>query len=86
MLVFWSLAIITTIALHFQYKFGKTGQTFKTICIAVPYTILMSQFYDHKLLFLTLFYVVITLWIIVIVSMTISKRWAMDPKKEPYHN
>ena len=86
MLLFWSLAAITTIALHFQYKFGKTGQTFKAICIAVPYTILMFQFYYHKMLFLTLFYVMMAMWIIVIVSLTISKRWAIDPKEEPYHN
>ena len=86
MLVFWSLAVITIIALHWQFKFGKTGQSFKAFCLAVPYTILTFQFYYHKMLFLTLFYVMMTMWIIVVVSLTISKQWAMDPKEEPYQN
>ena len=88
MLVFWSIVVITTIALHWQFKFGKTGQTFKSICIAVPYTILTFQFLEnHKLLFIMMFfYVTLTLWIIVIVSMNVSKLWAMDPKEEPYHS
>ena len=86
MLVFWSLAVITIIALHWQFKFGNTGQSFKAFCLAVPYTILTFQFYYHKMLFLTLFYVMMTMWIIVVVSLTISKQWAMDPKEEPYQN
>ena len=86
MLVFWSLVVITTITLHWLFKFGKTGQTFKAFCIAVAYTGLTFQFLHHKLLFYIMFiYITLTLWIIVFVSMTVSKQWAMDPKEEPYH-
>ena len=87
MLLFWSLAAITTIALHFQFRFGKTGQTFKAFCIALSYSILSWQFYSHKMLFLTLCYVMLGMWSIVIVSTSISRLWAMDPKEEeePYH-
>ncbi len=89
MFIFWILVIvgITITALHWQFKFGKTGQPSKAICIAVPYTIFAFQFLpDHKLVFLFLFfYVSIALWSIVFASMAISKQWAMDPK-EPYDN
>ena len=88
MLLFWSIAIITTIALHWLFKFGKTGQTIKALCIAVPYTILTFKILGvSKLLFIPMFfYVTISMWCIVIVSMSISKQWAMDPKEEPYHS
>ena len=84
MLVFWSLVVITTITLHWQFKFGNTGQTFKAFCIAVAYTALTFQFHDHKLLFITMFFfITLNLWVIVFVSMTITKQWAMNPKEEP---
>ena len=90
MFIFYTLAIvvITTTTLHWQFKFGKTGKTFKAFCLAVAYTIFTFQFLnDNKLLFIILFfYVTIALWCIVFASMTISKQWAMDPKEEPYHN
>ena len=90
MFIFWFLAVtaITITALHWQFKFGKTGQQFKALCIAVPYTIFTFQFLEnHKLVFIPLFFfVTLTLWIIVVVSITMSKSWAMDPKEEPYHN
>ena len=90
MFIFWVLVIlfITITALHWQSKFGKTGQTFKAICIAVPFTIFTFQFLEnHKLVFIFLFfYITIALWSIVFASMAMSKQWAMDPKEEPYHN
>ena len=90
MFIFWVLVIlfITITALHWQSKFGKTGQTFKAICIAVPFTIFTFQFLEnHKLVFIILFvYVSNALWGMVIGSMAIKKQWAMEPKEEPYHN
>jgi len=90
MFIFWTLLItgITITALHWQFKFSKTGQTFKAFLLAVPYTIFVFQFLEnHKLVFVILFfYVTIALWSMVFASMAISKQWAMDPKEEPYHD
>ena len=88
MLLFWSIVALTISTLHWQFKFGKTGQTFKTICIATLYTVLMIPMFSYsKLLFTILFfYVTLALWMMVIVSIPITKHWAMDPKEEPYHH
>ena len=87
MLVVCLLGVITIITLHWQFKFGNTGQTFKAFCVAVAYTMLTFQFHYHKLIFTVMFFfITLSLWIIVFVSMTITKHWAMEPKEEPYHS
>ena len=90
MFILWVLVItgITITVLHWQFKFCKSGQTFKASIIAVPYSIFAFQFFEnHKLVFIILFvYVSNALWGMVIGSMAIKKQWAMEPKEEPYHN
>lgn len=89
MFIFWILVItgITITALHWQSKFGKTGQTFKSIFLATLYTIFAFQFLeDHKLVFIFLFfYVTVSLWSMVFASMAFSKQWSMDPEEESYN-
>lgn len=89
MFYFWFIFItgITIAALHWQFKFSQSGQTFKTILLAIPYTIFTFQFLEnHKVVFIILFfYVTIAIWSMVFVSMSMSKRWGMEPEETPYH-
>lgn len=88
MFIFWVLVItgITITALHWQSTFSKTGQTFKTISLAIPYTIFAFQFLEnHKLVFIFLFfYVTVAMWSMVVASTAFSKQWSMD-QEEPYN-
>ena len=87
MFIIWILIIasITITVLHWQCKFTETGQTYKTIFIAIPYTIFAFQFIEnHKVVFIFLFfYVTISLWSMAAASTAFSKHWSMEIKDAP---
>lgn len=70
--------VITLTAVHWQYKFCYSGESFKSFIVAVLFTFFAFQFrVDHKVLFIILFfYVTIAMWSMFVVSITIPKRWA----------
>ena len=67
-LIFWTLALITMILLHFQYRFAIRGETLKTLMPAVIISGITYYFSYNKLLLLVLMYVFIAMWLIVLVS------------------
>lgn len=77
--------VITITAIHWQYKYTRTGQTWKTIAIATAYTLFSFLFYEnHKLVFVaTFFYVSISFWCMVVVAASNNKLWALE-SEDPY--
>ncbi|MGM9949045.1 MAG: hypothetical protein ACI33P_02920 [Lysinibacillus sp.] len=72
MIAFWLLALLTVVFLHYQYNFGKEGETKKALAMAIGYTLIALYFLDNKLIFLVLMFVIVAMWSITVVSIFIS--------------
>ena len=84
MLHFWSVAVISVVALHYQQKHGALGKSRETFLIALAYTILCYQIFEHKLTFLTALHIDVALWCMYVVTLFNRRYETLDDDDNEY--